>query len=152
MNPYVNGNDTILKIFLPVETSRAWELVATPQGTSSWFPKACLGQIAEGETVEFQWDSSKPDKFKVLKVEPGKYWEMSWVEGGKVRYAIKDENPVVFTLEVSYPATPTGREAQELEVAPWSFLLANLKSIALGGPDLRSRNPSPIWKEGFIDC
>jgi uncharacterized protein YndB with AHSA1/START domain len=155
MNPYIKENLTVLKVFLPVRADKAWELISTPKGIFSWFPKACLGQIVEGETLEFQWDSSNPDKFKVLQVVPNQYWEMEWVvadQGGKVRYGIKADNSIVFTLEVTYPRNPTGKEAQDSEVAPWSFMLANLKSIASGGPDLRSHHPSPIWKEGFIDC
>ena len=119
MNPYVQGNLTKLKLTLTVKAEPVWELIATPSGLSRWFPKECRGKIAAGEGVEFHWSSGSPDKFQVLEVQPDRFWLMSWVEGRTVRYSIQGENPVIIALEVSYPQTQAGKEAQELEVAPW---------------------------------
>ena len=79
---------------------------------------------------------------------------MDWdavVQGAKVRYSIESENPVVFSVEAIYPKTSEGEGAQLLDIAPWTFALMNLKSVAMGGIDLRNLafpNPS---SDAFID-
>ncbi|EQB63502.1 MAG: hypothetical protein RBG1_1C00001G1081 [candidate division Zixibacteria bacterium RBG-1] len=151
MNPYIQGNITKLKVLLPGERKKAWQLVGTPQGMGKWFPLECLGKIAKGETIEFIWVAGAPEKFKVLDVKENESWEMEWVEGAKVKYHLESESPVIFSLEVSYPDNEQGKATQLIEVAGWTFYLANLKSVVMGGPDLRRKNSSYGWKEGFID-
>lgn len=55
------------------------------------------------------------------------------------------------TLEVEYPRTAEGRRNQLTELPRWAFYLTNLKSVALGGPDLRNTLPGRTWDKGFID-
>jgi len=151
MNPYIQGNTTKLKVLLLASKNKAWQLVGTAQGMEKWFPKECLGKIAKGEMIEFVWISGPPDKFKVLDVKENEFWEMSWVEGAKVRYSIDKDNPVIFTLEATYADNEKGKETQLLEVAGWTFYLTNLKSIVMGGPDLRRKDSTHSWKESFVD-
>ena len=78
---------------------------------------------------------------------------MEWVAGGpgRVRYSLRGEKPVVFELEATYDNTEEGRKWQLVEAAPWAFYLGSLKSAAMKGPDLRTRDPKVSWKDGFLD-
>jgi len=150
-NPYVQGHKTFMRVTLPCDMNRAWELIGTPAGLEKWFPKRCEGQIISGQKLIFHWLSDPANEFSVLEVMENKWWEMSWFEGGKVRYRLEDGSPVIFNLEVHYPESEKGKEIQILELPPWGFLLANLKSIASNGPDLRNQNTRFNWREGFIE-
>jgi hypothetical protein len=55
------------------------------------------------------------------------------------------------TLEVEYPKNAKASENQASELAQWAFYLANLKSVALGGLDLRQQLPGRKSVNGFID-
>jgi len=78
---------------------------------------------------------------------------MEWRAGGpgRVRYSLRGEKPVVFELEVTYDNTEEGRKCQLVGAAPWAFYLGSLKSAAMKGPDLRTRDPKVSWKDGFLD-
>ena len=106
-----------------------------------------------GEMLEFGWAGGAPDRFKILDWKEGDYWEMDWQAGGpgRVRYSLRGEGPVVFELEVTYDNSEEGRKWQLLEAAPWAFYLSNLKSIAMKGLDLRTKDPKISWKDGFLD-
>jgi uncharacterized protein YndB with AHSA1/START domain len=151
MNPYIQGNITKLKVLLPGERKKVWQLTGTPQGMGKWFPIECLGKIAKGEILEFIWVAGAPDKFKVLEVKENESWMMEWVEGAQVRYRLEGESPVILILEVTYSDNEQGKATQLIEVAGWTFYLANLKSIVMGGPDLRRKDSSHSWKDSFID-
>ncbi len=151
MIPYIIENITRMKVVLPVKREKVWSLVGVAEGFSAWFPKSCQGKIAKGEILEFGWMSGSPDRFRVLEVVENQWWEMEWSDGATIRFSLDDENPVIFTLEVTYPKSPQGETAQMQEVTGWIFYLVNLKSILLNGPDLRNNNPSYSWRERFID-
>lgn len=53
MNPYIQGNVTKLKVLLPADRKKAWQLIGTSKGMEKWFPQECLGKIVKGETLEF---------------------------------------------------------------------------------------------------
>ncbi len=142
-----------MKVALPCSKAEAWRLIGTPEGLSSWFPVTVQGRMGIGEMLEFYWPSGTPDQFKVLDVREGDHWEMSWQAGGdgRVRYSLRGDRPTTLELEVTYDNTERGRQWQLLEVGPWAFYLANLKSAALKGPDLRTRDPKVTWKDGHLD-
>src|SRR5205823_9219629 len=65
---FLRGNVTKLKILLPVGKPRVWALVATPEGLASWFPTACHGKAAAGESLAFQWDDGSMEQFRVRRL------------------------------------------------------------------------------------
>lgn len=149
-NPFAKGNVTKLKMVLPISKKKAWKLIATPKGLASWFPTVCKGRVAPGQTLEFGWPGGDVERFQVLRVgEAGSVWHMSWWKTGKVRYALHGREPTHFTLEVQYPRS--ARHWQSPELVGWTFFMSNLKSVAMGGPDLRNKNPRFSWKKGYID-
>ena len=77
--------------------------------------------------------------------------QMSWFNDGKVRYAIEGEKPHFLHIHVDYADTKDGKNDQLIELPGWSFFLANLKSLVLGGPDLRDNTGNNDWDKGFID-
>ncbi len=70
---------------------------------------------------------------------------------GKGPILLRGEGPVIFELEVTYDNSEEGQKWQLLEAAPWAFYLSNLKSIAMKGLDLRTKDPKISWKDGFLD-
>jgi hypothetical protein len=55
------------------------------------------------------------------------------------------------TLEVRYSQTAEARRRQISEIPLWAFALANLKSVALAGIDLRHNLPNRTAEKRFID-
>lgn len=151
--PYLLGNVTRLKMALPCSNQDAWNLVGRVEGLSAWLPVSCKGRVSIGETLEFGWTSGNPDRYRVLDVKEGVFWEMDWQAGGpgRVRYSLRGEDAVIFELEVTYDNSEEGRNWQLLEVAPWAFYLSNLKSVAMKGLDLRTMDLKISWKNGFLD-
>lgn len=150
-NPHIVNNVIKLRVVLPCSKESVWRLIATPEGLASWFPPSCRGVIAKDEIIEFAWMNDSAYTFRVLELENGHFMEMEWIKGAKVRYSIDRENPVVVTIEATYPQTSEGKEQQLIEIAPWAFEITNLKSIAVGGVDLRSHDSKFSWRDGFID-
>ncbi len=150
-NPFVRGNVTRLKLLLPCNRKKAWKLIATPSGISSWFPITCKGRVAAGKSLVFGWPGGDTETVRVLEVTKGESLQTDWWQLGKVRYSVKGNDPTVFTLEVRYPKKGKGKSWQIPELVGWTFFLSNLKSIAMKGPDLRSNDPKRSWKKAFID-
>lgn len=150
-NPYLRGNVTKMKTILPVGKRKAWRLIATPRGIASWFPISCTGRVAAGSTLRFHWPDGETEWFQVLRLgEKRSSFHMQWRNCGRVRYYLHGKLTTL-TLEVEYPKNADSRGNQVSELAHWAFFLANLKSVALNGPDLRNKEPSRSWKKGFID-
>lgn len=155
INPYVVENKVMVSVLLSCDREDAWRLIGTPAGYAEWFPADCRGSFAVGETITqiWWWDRDESSQHKVLAIEPLHYIELQWevVEGASVRYMIEKEAPTVISIVASYPKTPEGRAAQLLDVAPWTFAILNLKSVASGGIDLRYHGPKPHSGPPFID-
>ncbi len=86
-----------------------------------------------------------------MDVKKDESWQMDWWKIGKVRYSVKGNNLTIFTLEVRYPKKGEGKTWQVPELVGWTFYLSNLKSVAVNGPDLRTKNPKYSWKKGYIE-
>jgi hypothetical protein len=146
------GNRTKMKMLLPVGKARAWAMIATPEGLASWFPKACRGTFAVGQRLWFEWEDGSAEEFRVRWMgDKRSSLVMSWRRGAEWRIYLHGRRTTL-TLEVDYRPGVEGRRDQLRELPIWAFRLANLKSVALGGRDLRSeaeRAGSPA--AGFID-
>lgn len=150
-NPHIIDSTIRLRIVLPCSKEIVWNLIATPEGLASWFPQSCKGTVAKGKTIEFGWADNSIDTYKILDLVNGRFMEMELVNGAKVRYSIDRENPVVVTIEATYPQTIEGKQQQLIDVAPWAFYLTNLKSVTSGAIDLRNNNPKLSWRDAFLD-
>lgn len=147
-NPYLVGETLIrIQLALPCSKDRAWGLIVTQSGYAEWFPQEVTGEMVAGSVIQMTWwyQDSPVEDYTILGCQDGTYLEHNWetAPGGKVRYRIEGEDPVVFTLEATYPEGEIGRQGQLLDLAPWSFATMNLKSVASGGPDLRFRGDRP---------
>ena len=150
-NPYLHGNVTRMKMILPVGKKKARKMIATSKGITSWFPRECKGRVSAGNFLSFQWPDGKHRRSQVLSLgERHSSLQMQWRNGGRLRYYLHGKLTTL-TLEVEYPRSSGGHRQQISEIAQWSFLLANLKSVALGGPDLRNSLSNHSWNRGFID-
>ena len=74
---------------------------------------------------------------------------LDWWNTGKVAFYLHGREPTHLTLQVTYPRPV--RVWQGVELVGWSFFLSNLKSVAMKGPDLRTKNPRLSWKKGYVD-
>lgn len=149
-NPYVKGNVTKLKMLLPTSKKEAWKLIATPKGLASWFPTKCRGRVRKDSSLEFGWADGSTETHRVLWVgEAHSSLTLDWWETGRVSFYLHGREPTHLTLQVTYPKS--ARKWQALEFVGWTFFLSNLKSAAMKGPDLRSRNSKLSWKKGYID-
>ena len=158
-NPYVIDSNLDKKVrvsvLIPCALDKVWEYVGTADGYCRWFPARCEGKFASGQAVtkSWWWDQSDTSEHRILSLVPFNHIEYTWevAEGGKVRYEVKKGDPTVVTIEATYPETSEGREAQLLDVAPWTFAILNLKSVASGGVDLRHHGPKGFEEPAFID-
>lgn len=136
---FLRGRTTKMKVLLPIGRSRAWELIATPEGLSSWFPVACTGRIAIGERLAFHWQNESVERFRIRRVgDKHSSLVLDWRRGAELRLYLHGRLTTL-TLEVEYSADPEGRE-QVRELPIWAFGSANLKSVAMNGRDLRSKS------------
>jgi uncharacterized protein YndB with AHSA1/START domain len=150
---FLRGNVTKLKILLPVGKPRAWALIATPEGLASWFPAACRGRAAVGESLAFQWDDGSVENFRIRRLgDKRSSVAFAWRRGAEWRIYLHGRHTTL-TLEVEYGPGMEGRREQLRELPLWAFRLANLKSVALSGRDLRGTDArrGGSSAEGFID-
>jgi uncharacterized protein YndB with AHSA1/START domain len=151
MNPYARDNVTRMKMVIRATPEEVWRMVATAEGLSKWLAASCSGEFVKYGEVRFKWFGDEDSRFIVFESVPMSTYEMGWFDRAKVRLTIEGDWPVTLTLKVTYQPGPDGKEAQAVELGPWAFALANLKSVILGGPDLRSKDPSLHWRESYID-
>ena len=145
---------TKMKMLLPVGKPRAWDLIATPRGLASWFPVACTGTVGTGRVLTFRWPDGSEERFRVRRVgDKHSSLRFDWRRGAEVRFYLHGRLTTL-TLEVAYRRNPQGRRDQLDELPLWGFRLANLKSVAMEGPDLRStsRLGRRSTDAGFIDA
>ncbi len=76
--------------------------------------------------------------------------QLRWRDGATLHFYLHGAMTTL-TLVVEYPKTSQGERNQRAELPYWAFHLANLKSVALNGPDLRNKFPGRTWRKGFID-
>ena len=140
-----------MKMVLPVGKKKAWELVATSAGLASWLPVKCSGPVIVGGFLKFGWRGGRSEKFRVLIIgEKHSSFRMAWRDSAVIRFYLHGRMTTL-TVEVHYPDSLEGRANQIEELTFWAFHLANLKSVALGGPDLRHGLRGRTKEEGFID-
>jgi hypothetical protein len=153
INPFTRRNTTKLKMLLPVGKPRAWELITTVEGLASWFPVGCAGTVAAGEELTFRWADGSVERFRVRRLgDRRSSFALDWRRGAELRLYLHGRLTTV-TLEVEYRPGRQGRRDQLAELPLWAFRLSNLKSVAMGGRDLRSQSALPrrSWRAGFID-
>lgn len=151
-SPYVLGNVTRMKMLLPVGKERAWDLIATSEGLTSWFPAGCAGTVRVGEFLTFAWEDGSVDRVRVRRLgEKHSSLSFDWRHGAELRVYLHGRLTTL-TLEVEYEEIRK-RKDQRQELPRWAVRLANLKSCAMHRRDLR--NGSTLsrrsWKVGFID-
>ena len=140
-----------MKMILPVGKKKAWRLITSRRGICSWFPVYLEGKIAVGEQLQFAWPGEQSVDYKVIYLGPKhSSFRLQRTDGVKVSVYLHGRLTIL-TLEVEYPRTQRDRCGYASEVARWAFFLANLKSAALKGPDLRNNLPGRSWAMGFID-
>ena len=139
-----------MKIVLSVGKSRAWRLLTTREGICSWYAVSCNGKIERGEEIEFSWPSERSVKDTVLSMgQKHSSFLLEQTDGTKLSFYLHGRLTTL-TLEIAYPVTIRRRDRIS-DVRLWAFFLANLKSVALGGPDLRNTLRGRSWKYGFVD-
>lgn len=151
VDPYRHGSLTKIKMVLPVGKRKAWRFIATPTGLASWLVHKCEGNIAPGEGLVLTWSEGRAERVDVVYVgEKHSSLQLQRHSGSRLRFYLHGRMTTL-TLEVEYSEMKNWRGLQLSELANWAFALGNLKSIAMGGPDLRSRMPGRVRSKGFID-
>lgn len=151
MGPLSRSVKTKLKMTLPVGKKRAWKLIGTTKGLESWFPTKCTGQIESGNYLELESRDGSTEKYRINYLgEKHSSFRLLREDGSEVRFYLHGRMTTL-TLEVDYPDSVDGKEKRISELPLWAFRLANLKSVALRGPDLRHRLRGRTKFKGFID-
>jgi hypothetical protein len=142
---------TKIKMVLPVGKRRAWKLIATPKGMMSWLLKECEGEFTRGNDLVFTWPEGSKERVEVVYVgERHSSLQLDRENRSRVRFYLHGRMTTL-TLEVEYRLCNKWAQLQSYELVPWAFGLANLKSVALGGPSLLSGLPDRMRTKGFID-
>ena len=148
---YLLGRITKIKMVLPVGKKKAWTMIATPRGLAAWFPSRCSGKVLPGNLLAFGWRNGLVERFRIIYLgEKHSSFRLEWRHGTIVRFYLHGKMTTL-TLQAEYPDNAIGKASQLDELPQWVFYLANLKSVALGGPDLRPRLKGRSKEEGFID-
>jgi len=97
-----------------------------------------------------RWPSERSVKDTVLSMgQKHSSFLLEQTDGTKLSFYLHGRLTTL-TLEIAYPVTIRRRD-RIADVRLWAFFLANLKSVALGGPDLRNTLRGRSLKYGFID-
>src|SRR5436309_1074743 len=92
-----------MKMILPVGKKKAWKMIATSKGITSWFPRECKGRASAGNFLSFRWPDGKHERFQVLSLGERHFsLQMQWRNGGRLRYYLHGKLTTL-TLEVEYP-------------------------------------------------
>ena len=151
MGPIPRGLITKLKMVLPIGKKRAWNLIATPKGLQSWLPVKCTGRMEPGNWLKFGWRDGDAEEYRIISLGvKHSSFRLAREDGFQVRFYLHGRMTTL-TLELEYPTSPVARRNRDLEVSFWAFHLANLKSVAFKGPDLRHRLRGRARSRGFID-
>ena len=150
-SPYLQESLTKLKIILPVGKTLAWKLIATPKGITSWLLKKCLGDFTPKSDLIFTWPEGTTERVRVVYVgAKHSSLQLDRENQSRLRFYLHGRMTTL-TFEVEYRRCKRWRQLQASELAPWTFSLANLKSIALGGPTLLNRTWDRTRTKGFVD-
>ncbi len=149
--PCIRDNGTNLKMVLPIGKERAWNLTAKKQGISSWLTIRCRGEIVVGRRLKCRWHRLPWEQLRVVSMgEKRSSFRLRREDGAEICFYLHGKMTTL-TLEVRYSQTTEGGRRQISELPQWVFALANLKSVALDGIDLRHNLPLRTPEKGFID-
>ncbi len=101
-SPYVLGNVTRMKMLLPVGKERAWDLIETSEGLTSWLPARCNGAVRVGELLTFVWEDGSVDRIRLRRLgEKHSSLSFDWRHGAELRVYLHGRLTTL-TLEVEY--------------------------------------------------
>lgn len=151
--PFVRDNRTTLKIPIRAPLDEVWELLATPAGLSRWLSLACEGDIGPDSTFRMAWSKeprAETSTHRVTIWQPPQRFGFTWPAVQLSFDLGRQEGMTVVKLSCTYTAKEASTELQIEELVGWTMHLLTLKSIAEGGPDLRTPGDTFAWDKGYI--
>lgn len=154
----------ILKIPLYVEINKAFELIATSKGLTSWFlgnadflkddGKEILDSnfIKEGTIFKWAWQKEYCIAGKVLKHLKNELFEFTFSKDFSVSisliYNFRKNYTEVTLIQKNHNPSDSNEFGFTNCCVCWSFFLTNLKSVAENNIDLREQN---VIDESFVN-
>lgn len=150
-NAYFIGTLTKIKMVLPAGKKNAWELISTPTGITSWLLEGCSGHFQPRNDLVFTWPGGTQERVHVVYMgEKHSSLQLQRQNQSRLRFYLHGRMTTL-TLEIDYRLCKRWKQLQSSELGIWAFSLANLKSIALGGPNLLNKMPGRTRMKGFVD-
>lgn len=156
--PGINWSQFMVEIPLQAENQRIVKVWTTQQGIESWFLRSALYKSKDGaqrnpeEKVQpgdgyawkwHGWPDTMEEFGEILEPLEGEFFRFAFGKAGivSVGFTEKSGDQVLWLKQEQIPADEPGKYNFHVGCkAGWTFYLANLKSISLGGPDLRNKN------------
>jgi uncharacterized protein YndB with AHSA1/START domain len=152
--PFIRDNKTTLRVPINAPLDAVWELLTTSAGLSRWLPVACRGELEAGAEFDMVWSENPTvndiTSHRITLWEPTRRFGFTWPAVMLDFEVSRQNNMSVLKLACTYSARDAFADLQTEELVGWTVHLLTLKSVAEGGPDLRTPGKVFSWDKGFI--
>lgn len=150
------------KILIHTDREKLFSMAATRQGMESWFLRSCTyhrpdgtlippdERVAAGMRYRFLWygyDDTVYENGTILQTDDNDLFEFTFNGNGqtdmKVRiiFTVMEKGTLVSLTQYNIPVDEVSKAHWHLGcMEGWTFYLANMKSVAEGGIDLRNKD------------
>ena len=97
------NNDQIKRVVdLPVDISRAWRVISTPEEISNWFSDQVSFEVEVGAEIVFDWDDYGQKFGRVEVIDPPHRFGFRWLAGDAgLKIPIEEDNSTLVMMELS---------------------------------------------------
>ena len=125
---------------------RVYQALATPEGRARFWAEAAAEQ---GDVVTFRFLNGQILESRILERTPARRFVLSYFGGSRAAFELEADGRGGTDLTLTESGVPESERLDNL--AGWVSLLLALKASVDFGVDLRNRDASRRWEQGYVD-
>lgn len=126
--------------------AKVYRFLATDDGRARFWAKSA---VEESGVIEFRFFNGQSWPSRVIERSPPTRFVVEYVEGSKAAFDLEDDGAGGTDLTLTETDFPPLERMQNY--AGWVTVLLTLKAAADFDVDLRNRDASRAWEDGFVD-